>query len=277
MKKGLIILTVVWVSACSSPETTKTGDAGTSTSIGQASALVDQRMPTAYHEFEMFGKDRIYLSHYPMFHAIHAYQVIVRARVEKDGRSVLDMDFYKARSPRYNYRVSPSVPGSPHERRRDDWILPEYMKTGVSFNADIHWGPKDQFHLEDVTVTIEDVIFIRRFEDEDEHNAKLTYILFGTPGDYYLAHRIANVPDFDQILSVELLAGAVDQQVSHVWVVDKPDSVKDRLRANSSTDGILSRIRPPRDDRSDVDPNPTPLGLKIESEVHLEEELIEQG
>ena len=35
-----------------------------------------------YHEFEMFGTQSIYLSNYPMFGSIHAYQVLLEVTLK---------------------------------------------------------------------------------------------------------------------------------------------------------------------------------------------------
>src|SRR4051812_39605207 len=87
-------------------------------SIG-AQAQEPCNMPTAYHEFVMFGNGRIYLSHYSMFHAIHAYQALIEVSLRKGNVDVRPAFFRdRAAPPERSYTVSPSRPGSPVEWRR---------------------------------------------------------------------------------------------------------------------------------------------------------------
>ena len=50
-----------------------------------AAADKNLRVPVGFHEFEMFGDSAIYLSHYPMFGSIHAYQVLLEVKLTGDG------------------------------------------------------------------------------------------------------------------------------------------------------------------------------------------------
>ena len=43
------------------------------------------RVPVGFHEFEMFGDSSVFLSHYPMFGSIHAYQVLLEVKLTGDG------------------------------------------------------------------------------------------------------------------------------------------------------------------------------------------------
>ena len=49
--------------------------------------------PAACHEFGIFGRNKIYLSHYPMFHAIHAYQAIIEVTLTQDGHDLSSQFF----------------------------------------------------------------------------------------------------------------------------------------------------------------------------------------
>ena len=188
--------------------------------------------PAAYHEFGMFGESRVYLSHYPMYHSIHAYQVILETKLLKGGRDwspALRRD-QKAHADR-SYTLSPSRKGSPVTRRRADWSLPSYMKKGRAFNADVHWGGDvNQFLGRDVTTKITSVVHFRRFREDDPRSPELRYIIFGQPGDLYLAHLISARPDFDQIVSVELVDGALPDGPYLELRVPRPDVPDSRLR-----------------------------------------------
>jgi len=45
----------------------------------------NSRVPVGFHEFEMFGDSSVYLSHYPMFGSIHAYQVLLEVKLTGHG------------------------------------------------------------------------------------------------------------------------------------------------------------------------------------------------
>lgn len=216
-----------------------------------------ETMPAAYHEFVMFGNKHIYLSHFSMFHAIHGYQVIIEASLEKSGQPVENIFLQdKLGHPSRVYTLSPAVAGSSITRRRADWILPDYMKKNVTFNADIHWGTQpNQFLMRDVTVKIINVIYFRKFEEADKTNPKLTYILFGDPTDHYLAHRVAAYPDFDQILVVNSMNRNIDD--TQTFVIDTPDNLTSRLKKNSHVQGVIF-------------PSNFPLELKTGHEIYFE-------
>src|SRR5712691_6803664 len=81
----------------------------------------NDRVPAGYHEFEMFGEKTIYLSHYPMFGSIHAYQVIMEVNVKStDGSNPKALYLsHKQKNPKARYSVSPeTADGKPHY-----WVL----------------------------------------------------------------------------------------------------------------------------------------------------------
>jgi hypothetical protein len=44
-------------------------------------------MPVGYHEFRFFGGDgKFYISHFPMFSSIHAFQYIVEVELDAESK-----------------------------------------------------------------------------------------------------------------------------------------------------------------------------------------------
>jgi hypothetical protein len=211
--------------------------ASAQTSSTHGDHAASYKIPTAYHEFVVFGNDKMYMSHYSMFHAIHAYQIIVQVGLHKDGKDIGRLvRAEQAAHPDRHYTVSPAKVDNPESRRRDDWILPEYMKVGVKFNTDVHWGTNaDQFLERNVTATIEKIVYFKQFDDIKSHNSKLTYLIFGEPGNYFAAHRVSTFPDFDQIVEIDDPGVKVSLDE---FVADVADTVGDRIR--KSLDGVLS-------------------------------------
>ena len=249
----------------------------TDTSLHGSSQTSNEKPPAAYHEFVMFGNDTIYLSHYTMFHAIHSYQIIFAASFKKDKVDVVKAFLDDRREhPDRSYTVSPSKKGSPLSRRRDDWILPDYMHDGMEFNADIHWGEEpEEFLFRDVTVHIDRIILDKKFEEADQHDARLNYLLFGTKGDRYLAHLIGSFPDFDDILSIDIENDQFPSNPGLKFTLDKENESSDRLQGEGKEfKGILQPVSDLKKVEEDSVINDQKIKLK--SEIYFED-IEEQG
>ena len=165
----------------------------------------NDQVPAGFHEFELFGNETLYLSHYPMFGSIHSYQVLLEVNVRGAAGSDVKKDYLALRksNPSASYSVSPeNSSGSNHY-----WVLPEMVKAGKSFQANLHWRKGNShpvFIAHNVTVEIVKVIHFRLFHPEDQAPQLLTYLLFGKNQERYIAHYIGRHPDFDQILSVSI-------------------------------------------------------------------------
>jgi hypothetical protein len=175
---------------------------------GQALSVTmaaNDQVPAGFHEFELFGNETLYLSHYPMFGSIHSYQVLLEITVRGAAGTDVKKDYLALRkgNPSASYSVSPETSnGSDHY-----WVLPEMVKAGRSFRANLHWqngNSHPAFIAHNVTVKIVKVIHFRLFHPEDEAPQLLTYLLFGKDQEKYIAHYIGSHPDFDQILAVSI-------------------------------------------------------------------------
>lgn len=204
-------------------------------------------MPVGYHEFRFFGGDgKFYISHFPMFSSIHAFQYIVE--VELDEKSKKDVsteekdDFKKER----RYQLSPYLKGKVSADRAEDeadWVLPDTLKSGQSFTGDIFYlRDKDrQVVSQNATVTIKAIVWKQELNPKFPRPTALTYVLFGTPKAAFLAHQISAPPkpgkqetDFDQVLSIEILNSSMDlspvRERKRVIVKGKDNIEKNRLQ-----------------------------------------------
>ncbi len=168
----------------------------------------NDRVPVGFHEFEMFGEKSIYLSHYPMFGSIHSYQVILEVNLKStDGSNPKELYLkHKQLFPEARYSVSPekTSDGEP-----DYFVLPEVIKKGNSFRANIHVEQtrkpaSTDYIAHNVTVEIQRVIHFRLFQPDDKKLKDLTYLLFGNDSESFMAHYISKYEDFDQIVSVTI-------------------------------------------------------------------------
>ena len=162
----------------------------------------NDRVPAGFHEFEMFGDASVYLSHYPMFGSIHSYQVLLEVKLSGAGNDPRQLYLaHKKNNPAARYSVSPETSSG----ENDYWVLPEMMKTGQTFRASIHWEKPEGHPLyisRNVTVEILRIIHFRLFQPDDKKREVLSYLLFGTGSEAFLAHYIGSYPDFDQVLAV---------------------------------------------------------------------------
>src|SRR5713226_1431277 len=144
------------------------------------SSQQNDRVPAGYHEFEMFGEKSIYLSHYPMFGSIHSYQVILEVNLKSvDGSNPKELYLSnKQKNPKARYSVSPET----SDGKPNYWVLPEVIKKGNSFRANIHLEGKAEppvYLARNVTVEIQRVIHFRLFLPDDKKPGVLSYLLFG--------------------------------------------------------------------------------------------------
>jgi hypothetical protein len=201
-------------------------------------------VPVGFHEFEMFGEKSIYLSHYPMFGSIHAYQVLMEVELKSTAAEDPKQLYlaHKKKNPNARYSVSPEN----SSEEPDYWVLPEVIQAGKSFRANIHWqNNKDHtvYLARNVTVQISRVIYFRLFQPGDKKPDQLTYLLFGNDSETYMAHYIASYPDFDQILAVTVSPGNVTSEGGtpiNIAIVGRDDNKSRRLLEKDKT--IVGRV-----------------------------------
>src|SRR3954453_7862065 len=85
------------------------------------------QVPVGFHEFEMFGDNAVYLSHYAMFGSIHAYQVLLEVKLTGNGEDPRQLYLtHKQKNPSTRYSLSPeTAEGDMHY-----WVMPDVIKKG---------------------------------------------------------------------------------------------------------------------------------------------------
>jgi hypothetical protein len=155
------------------------------------------------HNMMLVGEETAYLSHLPMFHGEHRFQVILEATFEKGGKSLdkLYTEDRKNHRETRMYTVEPS----------DLFVLsrlfaePEASRTaftGKVFRGHLERDGQEIQGLQAVNVRITRVIYTRELQSGDKKSDELRYILFGKGSELFLAHQITQAPDFDQIVGV---------------------------------------------------------------------------
>jgi hypothetical protein len=178
-------------------------------------------MPVGYHEFRFFGGDgRYYLSHFPMFSSIHAFQYVVEVVLSEEAKQAVAKDEREDVARKRRYQLSPYRKGSVSSVRaedEEDWVLPDTLQSGKAINGDIFYleGKDRRIVSRNADVKIKAIVWKQELNPKFPRPTALTYVLFGTPKAAFLAHQISAPPkpgkqetDFDQVLSVELLTSS---------------------------------------------------------------------
>src|SRR3954452_5428300 len=169
--------------------------------------------PPTRHNMLVVGKERAFLSHLPMFEAVneagtdyvsrHRYQIILEASFSNQG-DVTNI-YTNDRKANPDVRIYTLKPDLFVVSRL---FSPIDQPVLTSFNATVfrghleHPDGKPIDGLDPTKVQIKKVIYAKKFDPAAEKISKLTYILFGSGSEFYLAHMISKPADFDQILSV---------------------------------------------------------------------------
>lgn len=144
------------------------------------------------HGMLVVGTDVLYLSHLPMFHSPHDYQLIFEAGLPDDV-----LARYRADAAAHGDEVYTLVPS-------ERWVLPETIREEASFIADLYRG-----HFErggtpirrGIPVAVKRIVQFRRFEPGRKSTPE-QWIAFGRGREHFLAHRLEGPPDMDQVVQV---------------------------------------------------------------------------
>lgn len=200
-------------------------------------------MPAAYHEFRVVGDGPVYLFHYPMFASIHAYQVIVEAKL---GGAETALAAFRKTNPGVVVTVSPATRTEAAVPERDDWVLPVEIKPGRTFNADLHWSPPGtdfadpkarRYIVRNVAVEVTRVVRKQMFYPDTPKSKDLKYLAVGKGAQRYLAHVLERYPDFDHVVRVEAVDDTIPAEGVVVTVRGRPNDPAERLKAGETVNG----------------------------------------
>jgi len=186
------------------------------------------------HNMFVFGRETVLLSHLPMFMAPHDAQLLLEVTLEDAAGDSL-MEAWKAeRASHPDERLYTMMP----EKFALSTLYSPDPPARSSFRARFFRGHLERGgeiipELADVVVRVTGVPYARRFDREGKPE-DLTYLLIGSGTERFLAHRISEPPDFDQILAVELAEAPLDEEDMRVGVEvvlpGRPNTAEQRLR-----------------------------------------------
>jgi len=222
---------------------------------GKAVAQPGHEAP-GFHGMLVLGADRIYASHLPMFTPQHRYQGIWQVSFGEEG----DQAYRDAQAADDGviFTLAPT----------ETFRLPELTGPRGSFRADVYVGhferPGHRKLLDDVTVTLERQVHWHPFLPEHARPQQLTYVLFGSGEETWLAHWISVAPDYDQIVKVTAASGHPLPALAQVIVPDRDEA--QALRPGEAVSVLLLQ------DRGAGTPiEVISADLTVEAEIYLEQ------
>lgn len=199
------------------------------------------------HNMMLIGQESVFLSHLPMFQSEHRFQVILGATFRKNGEN-LDGIYLKDRQTNPKTKMYTLVPERPFFILSTLFNADDQGSLRKSFPAMVFRG---HFEREDTApeeilpggadVNVTRVVYARELRPSDLKLDELEYILFGNTKEWFLAHRITQAPDFDQIVSVkidghEFTETELTDGVT-VTIPERVNSPAQRLQANETVPG----------------------------------------
>jgi len=161
----------------------------------------------AVHGMLMVGQARVLMSHLPMFHAPHDYQIILETSLSAPGfdpqkKYVDDRNATQTRT--YTWVPKPFVLS---DLLRSHAVPPTMV--GTIFRGHFERGGI-AITGDDVEARVERILYSRRLVASDPALAERRYVMFGSPSEPFLAHLITRPPDFDQVTAIEIAAPSAD-------------------------------------------------------------------
>lgn len=155
--------------------------------------LVGFSDPPAVHGMLLFGNKSTYVSHLPMFHQPHDYQLISEVELKNIGTNRTVEKYLKVKKDDAIFTLVPK----PMDLTK---VMAGEIKT---FEATIYQGhfERQGTPLGQAMVSIKKIITALKIAKEK--GPSLDFISFGHDGEYFLAHVIKGQPTYDAIYASE--------------------------------------------------------------------------
>jgi hypothetical protein len=171
-------------------------------STGHPSGEATPETPADFgrHNMLAFGRNTLFLSHFPSFMAPHDTQLVFEATLEDANGSLQEVWLRERQS-------HPDQGGyvmKPEAFALSTLYTPDPPARGSFTARFFRSGEEAVPELTDVTVRVTDVVYAKKL-DQPATLDELSYKLFGRGDELFLAHVLSRPPDFDQIVSVRLV------------------------------------------------------------------------
>ncbi len=186
------------------------------------------------HGMALFGgKEGLYASHLPMFHAPHDYQVVLRVRLQDraqdaalrarlDGKTAL-------------WTVAP-------EKFEIDRLAPQAADPLRAFRADLvlgHFERGGAAQYRGATVIVDKVLVYRRLSHTPSVAGAAHYLQIGQGRQRYLVKRIDSRPDYDHIVAIAAPPGAAGVTIPKRGLDQPADGVLDAALPGAAVIGTV--------------------------------------
>jgi hypothetical protein len=222
------------------------------------------------HNMFVVGEKAMFLSHLPMYDSEHRYQVILQAKLKRQGQDVTST-YLKDRAGHPQTKMYTLEPA-------DFFILSRVMAKDASapsrktFDAMVFRGHLERnphqviSGLDKVEVEVQKLVYGAELTAQSKSPSELTYIVFGADSDLYLAHLIGHAPDFDQIVNVSFAPGTltsedIDRGVT-LTIPQRTNAPDKRLKLNESAQGVAHLAGTERT---------VPVQLTVRKELYFEQ------
>jgi hypothetical protein len=146
------------------------------------------------HGMLIFGTNKIYASHLPMFRTPHNYQIILGLVLDAKAQQKFIAD--QKQNPQYTtYTIEP-----------EKFVLPDMIAKKGTFKANLYRGHFERGGIkiaDRITIKIVEVVYFKKFDANAAKQTEASFIVFGNSREQFAIHQISNKPDFEQILQVK--------------------------------------------------------------------------
>lgn len=152
---------------------------------------------TGVHGMVVFGDQGRYLYHLPMWHGLHAWQIVLEARLDEEGRRLYDAA-RAAGSPLVTFEPRPFALAS---------LAPGFPMEGTLYQGHFEQGGTPLPSAEAaarVTFTVERLHRVQALDPMGPARPTAEYWLLGGGDAWFGIHVASRAPDFDQLLRLEM-------------------------------------------------------------------------
>lgn len=151
------------------------------------------------HGMVVFGEGGAYLYHLPMWHGLHAWQIVIEARMDAAGRQLHDAD-RAAGGTLVTFEPEPFALAA---------LAPGFEMKGRLYHGHFEQGGTPLPSADAaawVTFTVQRLLLVEPLRSSDPKPASAEYRFFGRGGEGFGIHVAHGAPDFDHILRLEATA-----------------------------------------------------------------------
>jgi hypothetical protein len=185
--------------------------------------------PAAVHGMLLFGQKEIFLSHLPMFHKPHDYQVILKV----DLSASVQKSYLEDRKKNPGEKIYTFVPKS--------FVLPTLKDKPFALEGSIYRGHFERGGteiLKNVKTSVPKVLEFKKLDAAGSLGTPV-YFVVGSPTEYFMIHSIVGRPNFDHVASVTFGGGDPhDKAKAGILTMEFVDENSDHVMEKASSNRV---------------------------------------